>query len=150
MSLAALAKIGNTLTGQWGKTSTGTPLYKDASTSSTVLAQLPASKAATILGRIGEWYRVHVGGVEGWVQAANFDELSTSGAAVTAAGNYWTETAWWQKALIIGGGVAGAYHGYQRDDSYLWAVLWSIFGSTVPLLALPIMLAQGLGQRKGA
>jgi len=43
----------------------------------------------------------------------------------------------------------GAYHGYKRTGSYGWAVGWSIFGAFLPILALPIMVAQGFGDKKG-
>lgn len=53
----------------------------------------------------------------------------------------------WLKYAAIVGGALGAYHGYKRDDSVGWAILWSIFGSGLPFLAVPIALAQGFGKR---
>jgi hypothetical protein len=46
------------------------------------------------------------------------------------------------------GGVLGAYHGYKRNSSVGWAFGWSVFGSLVPFLALPVAFAQGFGKKK--
>jgi hypothetical protein len=49
----------------------------------------------------------------------------------------------------LAGGALGAYHGYKRnDESVGWAIGWFFFGSILPIFALPIMFAQGLGERK--
>lgn len=45
------------------------------------------------------------------------------------------------------GAISGAYHGYKRNDSAGWAVAWFFFGSWLPLLSIPISLAQGFGKR---
>lgn len=50
--------------------------------------------------------------------------------------------------LSVAGGAAGAYHGYKRTDSAGWAVGWFVFGSFLPVLALPIALAQGFAEPK--
>jgi len=52
----------------------------------------------------------------------------------------------WKKALSMAAGAACAYHGFKRNESAGWAVAWAAFGSTIPLLALPIALAQGFGK----
>lgn len=50
-------------------------------------------------------------------------------------------------ALSLAGGVVGAYHGYKRHDRSIgWALGWSVFGSMLAPLALPIMFAQGVGK----
>lgn len=54
----------------------------------------------------------------------------------------------WMRVAGMVAGAAGAYHGYKRNSSIGWAVAWSIFGSTLPLLAAPVMLAQGFGKKK--
>lgn len=55
----------------------------------------------------------------------------------------------WQKINRVGswaGFVAGAYHGYLRNDSAGWAFGWALFGGAIWPLALPLMLAQGFGK----
>lgn len=47
-----------------------------------------------------------------------------------------------------GSAAAMAYHGYKRTRSNTWAVLWALFGSAMPLLAVPLSLAQGFGKPK--
>ena len=44
--------------------------------------------------------------------------------------------------------VALTYHGYKRTGSILWALLYGSLGRTVPLVAVPIALAQGFGKQK--
>lgn len=48
----------------------------------------------------------------------------------------------------IAGATIGAYHGYRRNDSIGWAIGWSLIGSLVPYIVLPVAFAQGLGERK--
>lgn len=56
--------------------------------------------------------------------------------------------------FVIGGwvgSIAGAYHGYKRNDSVGWAIGWSLLGAFWPV-TIPIMVAQGFGKpiAKGA
>jgi hypothetical protein len=55
----------------------------------------------------------------------------------------------WYQAVTIAGGVAGAYHGYKRNDSIGWAIWWSLNGTIFPFVTVPIALAQGFGKRAG-
>ena len=50
--------------------------------------------------------------------------------------------------LAVAGAALGAYHGYKRDDSVGWAIWWSLMGGLVPIVTIPIALAQGFGQPK--
>lgn len=43
---------------------------------------------------------------------------------------------------------AMAYHGYKRTSSGWWALLWSVFGGSMPVVAVPISVAQGFGKKK--
>ena len=52
-------------------------------------------------------------------------------------------------ALAVAGTALGAYHGYKRNDSIGWAIWWGIAGGAIPILTLPIAVAQGFGQRAG-
>ena len=50
--------------------------------------------------------------------------------------------------FVIGGwvgSIAGAYHGYKRNDSVGWAIGWSLLGAFWPV-TIPIMVAQGFGK----
>lgn len=48
-------------------------------------------------------------------------------------------------ASLAGAGL-GAYHGYKRNESVGWAIGWSLFGAVLPIIAVPVMFAQGLGK----
>ncbi len=43
-------------------------------------------------------------------------------------------------------GAACVYHGYKRTGSVGWAIGWGFFGSMLPIIALPIALAEGYGK----
>ena len=40
------------------------------------------------------------------------------------------------------------FHGYRRTGSIMWALIYGLAGRMVPVAAVPIALAQGLGQKK--
>jgi len=46
----------------------------------------------------------------------------------------------------VASGMAGAYHGYKRNESIGWAIGWGILGSLFWPIAVPIMVAQGFGK----
>lgn len=43
---------------------------------------------------------------------------------------------------------ASAYHGYKRNDSLGWAIVWGLLGGIAPVITVPVALAQGFGHRK--
>lgn len=43
-------------------------------------------------------------------------------------------------------GLAGAYHGYKRNESVGWAIGWSLLSSVFWPIAVPVMIAQGFGK----
>lgn len=47
-----------------------------------------------------------------------------------------------------GAGVAMLYHGYKRNNSIFWALVWGAMGKWEPLITVPIAIAQGFGQKK--
>ncbi len=49
---------------------------------------------------------------------------------------------------ILGTGL-GSYHGYKRNRSVAWALVWAIGGGVAPVIAIPMALAQGFGKREG-
>lgn len=40
------------------------------------------------------------------------------------------------------------YHGYRRTGSILWALIYGAAGRLLPVVSVPIAVAQGIGQRK--
>ena len=61
----------------------------------------------------------------------------------------WPTLPLWWKVASAAGGVGGMYHGYKRDKSVLWALVYGFAGSLFPVIVLPLMLAQGFGKPKG-
>ncbi len=53
-----------------------------------------------------------------------------------------------QRAISLAGAAAGAYHGYKRNNSIGWAIAWAILGGLVPIITVPVSLAQGFGKKK--
>lgn len=54
------------------------------------------------------------------------------------------------RTLQYAAGAACAYHGYRRNRSVFWAVVWGALGLGVPIIAVPVAIAQGFGKRKEA
>lgn len=50
------------------------------------------------------------------------------------------------KVAGYAGYMAGAYHGYKRNESVGWAFGWALFGGLIWPLAIPVMFAQGFGK----
>lgn len=49
----------------------------------------------------------------------------------------------------IAGAATGAYHGYRRNHESLgWALGWAFLGSLVPIVTIPVSIAQGFGEPK--
>jgi hypothetical protein len=48
--------------------------------------------------------------------------------------------------ISLSAAVLGTYHGYRRDNSIGWALGWGFFGATVPVIALPLMFAEGFAE----
>jgi hypothetical protein len=44
--------------------------------------------------------------------------------------------------------VALTYHGYKRTGSLIWALVYGLAGRWVPVVAVPVAMAQGFGERK--
>lgn len=51
--------------------------------------------------------------------------------------------------LWMAGSGAAAYHGYKRNGSVKWAIVWGLLGGLAPIITNGIALAQGFGKRKG-
>lgn len=57
----------------------------------------------------------------------------------------------WGKAMAVAGSVSVpvlAYHGYKRNNSWGWAVVWGLFGSWVWPITVPVAFAQGYAKPK--
>lgn len=54
-------------------------------------------------------------------------------------------------ALSTVSGALSAYHGYKRNDSIGWAIVWYFMGAWFPIITPAIAVAQGFGKpyRKG-
>ena len=51
-------------------------------------------------------------------------------------------------AVALGTAVLSTYHGYKRTNGSVgWTIGWTLFGAILPIVALPVMLAQGIGKR---
>lgn len=44
--------------------------------------------------------------------------------------------------------AVSAFHGYKRNQSIGWALLWGLLGATFPVITPAIAVAQGFGKRK--
>lgn len=54
----------------------------------------------------------------------------------------------WGLVSAAGAG-AGAYHGYKRneaDNPVAWALWWGLWGAVIPIVTVPIALAQGFAE----
>jgi hypothetical protein len=52
------------------------------------------------------------------------------------------------QAIRMAGAGSGAYHGYKRNKSIGWAIGWALLGGLVPVITIPVSLAQGYGKPK--
>jgi hypothetical protein len=55
------------------------------------------------------------------------------------------------RSLLIGlafAAVAG-FHGYRRNSSVIWALIWAAGGFVCPIVTIPIAIHQGFGKKKG-
>lgn len=50
-------------------------------------------------------------------------------------------------AIDLAAITLGTYHGYKRNHGSIgWAIGWAAFGAVLPILALPIMFAEGFAE----
>ena len=57
-----------------------------------------------------------------------------------------TPTMVWTGLSLASTGLC-AYHGYKRNNSVGWAVVWGLLGGMFPVLAPAVAFAQGFGER---
>jgi hypothetical protein len=100
---------------------------------------------------------------------SNYDQMTQAklGAAIISAGgsdkvvsgalkmlknDSWKADKRWGAFLGIlstASAAASAYHGYKRNDSVGWAVVWFLMGGLFPVITPAVALAQGFGKPKG-
>lgn len=73
--------------------------------------------------------------------------VTTDAATVAPSASSVTE---WMTAdnAKLAAGAAMAYHGYRRNSSIVWALIWGLLGKWKPLYVVPVAVAQGLGKRR--
>ncbi len=71
---------------------------------------------------------------------------SPVGMAAANPGKEHLTTAW--AVLSAASAGASAYHGYKRNDSVGWAVVWGLLGGAFPVITPAIALAQGFAEPK--
>jgi hypothetical protein len=78
--------------------------------------------------------------------AETLPEVRIEGQPMGGAEFY--ESSFW-RLLAVAGMAVGAYHGYKRNNSVGWGIGWGLLGGLVPIIVIPIALAQGIGKPKG-
>jgi hypothetical protein len=81
----------------------------------------------------------------GLPQYSGYGQSDEPEAPETALGSVASVVGW---AGSVVGTVAGAYHGYKRNDSVGWGIGWALLGGLFWPIVLPISYAQGFGERK--
>ena len=61
---------------------------------------------------------------------------------------YYKKYAWAWGILSTASGAVSAYHGYKRNDSVGWALVWFALGSLFPIITPVIAVAQGYSKPK--
>lgn len=51
-------------------------------------------------------------------------------------------------AILAASAAASAYHGYRRDGSIGWAVVWGLCGLFLPVVTPAVALLQGYAEPK--
>jgi uncharacterized membrane protein HdeD (DUF308 family) len=64
---------------------------------------------------------------------------------MTATDAFWTNVG---TALAVTGTAVGAYHGYKRNDSVGWAIVWGLLGGLAPIIVIPVAFAQGITRHR--
>ena len=54
----------------------------------------------------------------------------------------------WAVASVASTGLS-AYHGYKRNNSVGWAIVWGLLGGAFPIITPAVAFAQGFGEPKG-
>ncbi|KKN61344.1 hypothetical protein LCGC14_0522760 [marine sediment metagenome] len=76
------------------------------------------------------------------------DALALSKGKANGLYPYYKKYAWAWGILSTASGAVSAYHGYKRNNSVGWALVWFALGSFFPVITPVIAVAQGYGKRK--
>ena len=52
--------------------------------------------------------------------------------------------------LAAAGTAASAYHGWKRNESIGWAIVWGAAGALAPIITVPVAIAQGFSKKKSS
>jgi hypothetical protein len=87
------------------------------------------------------------------VVATGADPAVVSSAMATLAQQDLTKAKANQKllysTLALVSATASGFHGYRRNNSLGWGLVWFVMGSVFPIITPVIGLAQGFGQERG-
>jgi hypothetical protein len=76
-------------------------------------------------------------------------QQTTATPATTGASSLLATAATVGWGIVHAGSIgASAYHGYRRNDSLGWGIVWGLAGGVFPILTPAFALAQGFGKRK--
>ena len=67
-------------------------------------------------------------------------------ATATSFLSGFTISTFWE-ILAAASAAVSAYHGYKRNQSVGWAVVWGLLGGLAPVMVPAIALAQGFGKK---
>lgn len=90
--------------------------------------------------------------------AATISAARSDTGALTEAGTQYlpkapgTPEPWtsYQKTWAVLGAISmgvSAYHGYKRNKSVGWALVWGLMGGVLPVITPAVAIAQGYGKR---
>jgi hypothetical protein len=107
------------------------------------------------MGTLGEYYASNgLGEYVSYQPMAGFGVTPTlpPPALPAPAPAYESRSPSFGRVLLAGIGIVStgalAYHGYRRNESIGWALVWAILGGGVPIIGWPVALAQGFGKPK--
>ena len=56
----------------------------------------------------------------------------------------------WYRLASYAGAASGVFHGYKRHRGSIgWAIGWGLLGGILPVITIPLSLAQGYGKPRG-
>lgn len=90
-------------------------------------------------GTLGAAYSTGGDGTLGAAQMMGLDQFGQPSRSIWPI--------FWGVASLASAGAC-AYHGYKRNESVGWAVVWGLLGGMFPVVSVAVGLAQGFGKSK--